>query len=97
MNAIESIIPFVLIGAAFGYAAAYAALLWSWEWFGDIWHQNSVSSLWGIPIVILFALNLFCVWITPRIIRGLKVYWWHYLSAILGFAAGIAIFVMSVR
>lgn len=68
-----SIVSFVLIGIVFGIMAVIGAFFWSWGLFGDIFHQNSISSMWFIPIIVIFLISLFVVRISPQLMKELDI------------------------
>ena len=92
-----SLILFALTGILSGIASVFIALIWSWDWFGDIWHQNHLSSQWHIPIMLIWGGNWFCVWLSPRIFHGLSIHWGHYLSVSTGLVIGTGIAILYLR
>lgn len=95
-----SIISFTLVGIVFGIAAVLTAVWWVFTWgFGDFGYglnRLSIREYWIIPCALILAVNLFCVWISPRISKGIEVHWWHYLAAVAGFVLGIIIVRMNI-
>lgn len=81
----------LLSGVVFGAVAAFLSFKWAWDWFGDIWHQTTMSSLWMVLYIALFIINILLVKFSPKFFPGFSMYWWHYLVSILFFLTGSAI------
>lgn len=75
---------FALMGALSGSVSVFLSVAWH---FGG--HLPPDWS--GIPIFVLFALNPVCVWLCPRIIKGLRLRWWHFVGATIGFIVGFVL------
>jgi hypothetical protein len=60
----------------------------AWEWFGDFWSQNIFTLLWGVLYIVIFALNIYLVKISPDYLQGFIIRWWHYLLSFIFFLLG---------
>lgn len=86
-----------ILGALFGGLGVYLSGLWAWSWFGDIWHQNAISSMWGVVYGGCFLLALLGVRVAPTVYAPLAMHWWHYLLAVVFFVIGTAASLCSVN
>jgi len=68
-----------VVGMILGWIGAISMIMWSWEWFGDIWHQNSLSRLWILPYIASIALNFMFIKFSPLFLKNFSIFWYHYL------------------
>lgn len=92
-----AIISFFFTGFIFGLLAIVSAFLWSWKLFGDIWHQNILSGMWYLPIIVIFLVNILSVWLSQRFFVGFKIHWWYYALATIGFLVSGIVFILYFK
>jgi len=78
-------------GVVLGALGTFLSFKWAWDWFGDIWHQNTTSMMWIGLYSAFFVLNSVLVKFSPQWLPDVSTHWWHYLVSTLFFLAGTAL------